>query len=57
MKKPNIVLFVAEDLDFEGVNCYDPAATGYSGLIQARNRYASEYFQPVRSMLHAHAHH
>ena len=30
MKKPNIVLFVAEDLDFEGVNCYDPAATGYS---------------------------
>lgn len=51
MKKPNIVLFVAEDLDFEGVNCYDPAATGYSGLIQARNRYASEYFQPVRSML------
>lgn len=51
MKKPNIVLFVAEDLDFEGVNCYDPAATGYSGLIQHRNRYASEYFQPVRAML------
>lgn len=51
MGKPNIVLFVAEDLDFEGVNCYDAAQTGYSGLIAENNRYASSYFQPVRAML------
>lgn len=36
-KRPNIVLFVAEDLDYEGVNCYDPAETGLTGVIQAGN--------------------
>jgi len=35
--KPNIVLFVAEDLDFEGVNCYDAAQTGFTGVIRAGN--------------------
>jgi arylsulfatase A-like enzyme len=37
MTRPNIVLFVAEDLDYEGVNCYDAAATGYTGVIGAGN--------------------
>ncbi len=36
-EKPNIVLFVAEDLDYEGLNCYDAAQTGYTGVIQAGN--------------------
>ena len=35
--RPNIVLFVAEDLDYEGLNCYDAAQTGYTGVIQAGN--------------------
>lgn len=35
--KPNIVLFVAEDLDYEGLNCYDATQTGYTGVIRAGN--------------------
>jgi arylsulfatase A-like enzyme len=35
--KPNIVLFVAEDLDYEGLNCYEAAQTGYTGVIKAGN--------------------
>ena len=40
-KKPNIVVFVAEDLDFEGLNCYNATETGYSGLKKAGNEYAA----------------
>ena len=31
-KRPDIVVFVAEDLDYEGINCFDANMTGYSGL-------------------------
>ena len=41
MKHPNIVLFLAEDLDFEGLNCYNAEATGYTGLIRAQNPFAA----------------
>jgi len=44
-KRPNIVVFVAEDLDFEGLNCYNPAETGYSGISKAGNGYASERYE------------
>ncbi len=37
IQTPNIVLFVAEDLDYEAVNCYDGLETGYSGVISAGN--------------------
>ena len=51
MKRPNIVLFLAEDLDYEGLNCYDAAATGYTGLIHAGNSYAGETEVPTQGML------
>ena len=35
--QPNIVLFVAEDLDYEGLNCYDSTQTGFTGVVQAGN--------------------
>ena len=35
MKHPNIVLFLAEDLDFEGLNCYNAEATGYTKAFRA----------------------
>ena len=35
--KPNIVLFVAEDLDYEGLDCYDANQTGFTGVIRAGN--------------------
>lgn len=38
--KPNIVLFVAEDLDFEGLSCYSAIETGYSGLHSVGNPYS-----------------
>ncbi len=42
--RPNIVLFVAEDLDYEGLNCYDPTQTGFTGVIKAGNpNLPSEY--------------
>jgi len=36
--KPNIILFVAEDLDYEGINCYDAKQTGYTGVIRSGNK-------------------
>ena len=51
MKRPNIVLFLAEDLDYEGLNCYDAVATGYTGLIHAGNSYAGETEVPTQEML------
>lgn len=41
-KQPNVVLFVAEDLDWEGLNCSDPAETGLTGLRAAGNRAAGK---------------
>ena len=51
MKHPNIVLFLAEDLDFEGLNCYNPETTGYTGLIRARNPFASSTQKPTGRLL------
>lgn len=51
MKQPNIVLFLAEDLDYDGLNCYNAAATGYTGLVRAGNPYAVENEAPVTGML------
>jgi hypothetical protein len=34
----------AEDLDFEGVNCYDAAQAGFTGIIRAGNpNFSREY--------------
>lgn len=54
MKRPNIVLFLAEDLDFECVNCFNQYATSYSGLNEAGNPYAREHFAPNRGLLTPH---
>lgn len=37
MKKNSVVVFVAEDLDFEGLNCYDHHRGGQSAVIAAGN--------------------
>lgn len=36
-KRPHLVLFVAEDLDFEGLSCYPGSQTGYTGVLRAGN--------------------
>ena len=51
MKHPNIVLFLAEDLDFEGLNCYNAEATGYTGLIRAQNPFAAATQKPSGRLL------
>lgn len=51
MKRPNIVLFLAEDLDFEGLNCYNQNLTGYTGLIREGNSYASKHQTPTGRLL------
>lgn len=51
MKRPNIVLFLAEDLDFEGLNCYNQNLTGYTGLIREGNPFAVRYHEPTGRLL------
>lgn len=51
MKRPNIVLFLAEDLDFEGLNCCNQNATGYTGLIREGNSYAKRNERPTGRLL------
>lgn len=51
MKRPNIVLFLAEDLDFEGINCYNQNLTGYTGLIHEGNRFAVKNEKPTGRLL------
>lgn len=51
MKYPNIVLFLAEDLDFEGLNCYNAEMTGYTGLIRAGNPFATSSQKPSGRLL------
>lgn len=36
--KPDIVVFVAEDLDFEGLGCYDESRGGATAVIDAGNK-------------------
>lgn len=50
-KRPNIVLFLAEDLDYECVNCYNQYQTSYSGLYEAGNPYSLGHFPPNRGLL------
>lgn len=49
-KRPNIVVFVAEDLDYEGVNCFDSAQTGYTGIVRSGNQ-AADWPRPLGRML------
>ena len=44
-KRPNIVLFAAEDLDYEGVNCYDASQTGYTGVIRSGNEEVRDRYE------------
>lgn len=48
-QQPNIVLFVAEDLDYEGLGCYDTRQTGMTGLRAAGNPYAQGFERHDRS--------
>ncbi len=49
--RPNIVLILAEDLDFEGINCCNQNLTGYSGLVNARNKHAYENYEITSRLL------
>jgi arylsulfatase A-like enzyme len=49
-KRPNIVLFAAEDLDWEGVNCYDPAKTGLTGMKAAGNAAAADRYEVTKAL-------
>lgn len=49
-RKPNIVLFVAEDLDWEGVNCYDPTRTGLTGIKATGNPAAADQYHVTKAL-------
>ncbi len=48
--RPNIVLFCAEDLDWEGVNCYNPCLTGMTGLRVAGNEHAQSQYSVQKAL-------
>ena len=51
MKHPNIVLFLAEDLDFEGLNCYNAEAVSYTHLDVYKRQ---DYYHPINDFPSVH---